>query len=237
MKRWQLRPAADLGLPLGERLRSLRRESGFVSTLWRFAWWLLVRAYLHGYHRLRVTGRDHLPRSGPFVLVANHSSHLDAVTLAAALPMAFCDRTHALAAGDTFFTSLPGSLFAATALNALPIWRSKTRRHELGRLRARLQEQACVYLIFPEGTRSRGGRMAAFKPGLGALVAGTPIPVVPCHIAGAHAALPPKARWPRPRRLALTIGAPLVFEDASNGMEGWRRVARDLEQAVRALVP
>lgn len=235
MKRWRLRPAEDLDLPFGERLRSLRRESGFVSTLWRVLWWLVVRGYLHGYHRLTVVGREHLPKTGPFVLVANHSSHLDAITLSAGLPMGFCDRTHALAAGDTFFTSLSSSVFAATALNALPIQRGKTRRHELARLRERLQAQACVYLIFPEGTRSRDGTMADFKPGLGTLVAGSTVPVVPCRIAGAHRALPPQARVPRPRALHLSIGAPLEFPETSNDMAGWREIATALETAVRSL--
>jgi 1-acyl-sn-glycerol-3-phosphate acyltransferase len=235
MDRWTLRPANDLELPARERLRSLRRESGFASTAVRAGWWLLVRAYLRLYHRLEVRGRENLPPAPPFVLVANHASHLDALTLAAGLPLAFCDRTHALAAGDTFFTTLWGSAFAAVALNALPIWRARTQRNHLTVLRERLAEERCVFLIFPEGTRSRDGTMAPFKPGLGALVAGAAIPVVPCHIAGAHAAMPPQARLPRPRRLALTIGAPLSFAGTAHQPDGWREIAAAAEAAVRAL--
>lgn len=235
MDRWTLRPANDIGQPVREQLRSLRRESGFVSTLARAAWWLLVRAYLRLYHRLRIRGRHHLPGAPPFVLVANHASHLDALTLAAGLRLELCDRTHALAAGDTFFTTLWGSAFAAVALNALPIWRAKTQRNHLSVLRERLAAERCVFLIFPEGTRSRDGAMAAFKPGLGALVAGADIPVVPCHIAGAHAAMPPQARLPRPRRITLTIGRPLSFADTGNNPDGWRTIAAAAEAAVRVL--
>src|SRR5258708_1235427 len=124
MQPWTPRPAPDHDLPLRERLRSLHRETGFVSTIGRFAWWLLVRTYLRLYHRLRVDGRGNLPRGLPFVMIANHASHLDALTLSAGLPLSLCDRASALAAGDTFFTTLSNSACAALALDALTIRRS-----------------------------------------------------------------------------------------------------------------
>jgi 1-acyl-sn-glycerol-3-phosphate acyltransferase len=235
MKPWSLEPARDFGRPLGERLKSLQRESGFLGAAARVLWWLFVRAYLALYHRLRVRGRDNLPHQAPFVLVANHSGHLDALTLAAALPMAMSGRVFALAAGDTFFTTLPSSAFAAIFMNALPIWRSKTRRDHLAALRERLIGERCIYLLFPEGTRSRDGAMGRFKPGLGALIAGAEVPVVPCHIAGAHAAFPPDARLPRPGKLILAIGRPLTFANLPNQPESWHEIAAAVEAAVRGL--
>jgi 1-acyl-sn-glycerol-3-phosphate acyltransferase len=171
------------------------------------------------------------------VLVANHASHLDAPVLAAGLPLRFCDRTFALAAGDTFFTSLALSAMATATLNALPIWRKKTRQDHLATLRTRLLDEGCIFLLFPEGTRTRDGTMAAFKPGLGALVAGTDVPVLPCHITGAWDALPPHRSLPRANRLALTIGAPLSFAATANDPAGWREVAARAEWAVRRLAP
>ena len=102
-------------------------------------------------------------------------------------------------------------------------------------MRDRLNEQACIYILFPEGTRSRDGAMAAFKPGLGCLVAGTSIPVVPCHIDGAFAAFPPGAKFPRACSIAVRIGAPLQFADASNDRTGWHAIAAWAETAVRGL--
>lgn len=235
MERWSYQPAKDFGRPLGERLRSLQRESGFGGALARVCWWLLVRAYLGLYHRLAIAGRENLPRETPFVLIANHASHLDALTLAAALPMTMSSRIFALAAGDTFFTTMPSSAFAAIFMNALPIWRSKTRRDHLTALRERLLGERCVYLLFPEGTRSRDGAMGRFKPGLGALIAGAEVPVVPCHIAGAHAAFPPDAWLPRPGKLRLSIGRPLAFAALPNQPDSWHQIAAATEAAVRAL--
>jgi 1-acyl-sn-glycerol-3-phosphate acyltransferase len=235
MKDWQLRPARDHGLAQGERLRSLSREPGLggraTSSLWR----MTTRGFLSLAYRLTVEGRDNLPAEPPFVLIGNHTSHLDALTLAAALPASLAGRAFALAAGDTFFTSDATAAFAAYAINALPIWRKHTSADDLATLRRRLTEDRCVLILFPEGTRSRTGELGRFRPGIGALVAGTAVPVVPCHLRGAFEAWPPSGRFPRPGRLRLRIGPPLSFADIAPGRGGTIEVAARCEAAVRAL--
>ena len=232
---WQLRPARDLGLSTPERLRSHGREAGLGSVVLHALWRRLVRLWLALAHRFEVTGRENLPATTPFILVANHSSHLDALALGAALRGEAARQAHALAAGDTFFSSKPAAFFAAYAVNALPVWRKRTSPKDLQTLRARLVEDRLVYILFPEGTRSRDGRMGAFQPGLGALVAGTEVPVVPCRLEGCFAAWPPQRRFPRPGKIRLVIGAPLVFAEAPQGRAGWTAVAERCEAAVRAL--
>jgi 1-acyl-sn-glycerol-3-phosphate acyltransferase len=233
---FRLRPARDHGLDATDRLRSLSRERGLGSVVLGSAWRALVRAYLAAFHRLEVTGRENLPPA-PYVLVGNHASHLDALTLSAVLRGDAARRAHALAAGDTFFTSTLTSAFAAYAVNALPVWRKRTRASEIATLRERLVEDRLVYILFPEGTRCRDGVMARFQPGIGALVAGTQVPVVPCFLDGAFAAWPPQRRFPTPGRLRLRIGAPLRFEDCAASRQGWAEVAARCEAAVRALAP
>ncbi|MGE0733655.1 MAG: lysophospholipid acyltransferase family protein [Alphaproteobacteria bacterium] len=235
MRKWKLRPADDFGLSFRERLFSQRRETGLIGAVSRWLLWLIARAYLRLYHRIRFDGREHLPASAPAILVANHTSHLDAPALAAALPLGWCDRTFALAAGDTFFTSLGAAAAITALLNALPIWRKKTRHKQLAALRERLSERHCVYILFPEGSRSRDGALAKFKSGIGPIVAGTEVPIVPCHIDGAFAAFPPQRKWPLPRRLTVRLGPPLTFPDTANDMQGWDAIAAALETAVRKL--
>ena len=232
---WKLRPARDLGLPAAARLRSLNREPGLIGVVVNALWRRLVRSYLHLFHRLSVIGTEHLPPEPPFVLIANHASHLDALTLASVLRWRSARNARALAAGETFFSSTGAAMIAAYAINAFPIWRRRTRQGDLATLRARLVEDALVYILFPEGTRTRDGTMARFQPGIGALVAGTEVPVVPCFLEGAFAAWPPQRRWPRPGRLRLGIGPPLRFADVANDRPGWAAVASCCESAVRAL--
>src|SRR5947209_8620421 len=113
MNDWKLDPAHDLGLPLRERLRSVRRESGLLQTAGHLAWWTLVQLYLRVAHRLRAHGQEHLPARGPFVMVANHASHLDALVLASRLSWRMRDRIYPIAAGDTFFNTPVAAAFAA----------------------------------------------------------------------------------------------------------------------------
>jgi 1-acyl-sn-glycerol-3-phosphate acyltransferase len=234
MDRWQLEPAADFGLSPRARLESLQREAGLVASATHLLWRVMSRAYLAGAHRLVVTGRENLPPAPPYVLVANHASHLDTVALGACLPARHCNRTFPIAAGDTFFERLAVSVFAALAMNALPLRRKKVRPADLAALRQRLLDGA-IYILFPEGTRTRDGTMAAFKPGIGRLVAGSAVPVVPCWIDGAFAALPPHRRLPRPTPLRVTIGKPLAFAETPDEKAGWMTVAAALEAAVREL--
>jgi 1-acyl-sn-glycerol-3-phosphate acyltransferase len=235
MDPWKLEPAHDFDLTLRERLGSERRESGLIETIGHALWWMLVRSYLRLYHRLRVHGLERMPTQPPFILIANHSSHLDALVLAAQVPRRLGDCTFPLAAQDTFFQSRISSAFAALALNALPMRRRHTGRHAIESLRERLVHEQCVFVLFPEGTRSRDGQLQAFKPGIGMLVAGSDVPVVSCYLRGTHEALPPERRWPKPRRIELSIGAPLRFKEVSNDREGWERIAAALQREVERL--
>ena len=235
MQPWKLEPAKDHGLSFWQSLRSLQRENGLVATGFHLAWWALVRGYLSAWHRLGIHGREHLPAKPPFILVANHASHLDALVLAAPLPWRIRDRIFPIAAGDVFFETPARSAFSAFFLNALPMWRKKCGPHALQELRRRLVDEPCAYILFPEGSRSRSGQMTSFKVGLGMLVAGTPVPVVPCFLKGCFEAMRPDSAIPRPGSIHLEIGPPLVFSDVANERAGWEEVARAVENAVRSL--
>lgn len=235
MDDWKFEPAKDLGLSGAERLRSLKRESGLIETILHRVWWGFIWGYLKVYHRLTVIGKEHLPTEAPFILVANHTSHLDVFALAAPCSGRLRDRIFPIAAGDTFFEKVPVAAFAAYMLNALPLWRKHCDPKDLEQLRTRLTDEPCAYVLFPEGTRSRTGEMGMFKRGIGSLVASTLVPVVPCYLEGAFAALPPQNRLPRPKKLTLTVGAPLRFPATPNDKDGWTEIAAKIESAVRSL--
>jgi 1-acyl-sn-glycerol-3-phosphate acyltransferase len=232
---WKLQPARDLQQSGLARYRNPLREHGLVSSVLRLGWWSGVRIFLGIVNRLEIRGRQHLPGQGPFVLVANHESHLDALVLACALPLSLRDRMFPLAAGDVFFETPAVAAFAAHLLNALPVWRRNAGRHGLSDLRKRLVEEEAVFILFPEGGRSRDGEMKPFKPGIGMLVAGTSVPVVPCYLDGPFEAFPAGSMIPRSHKVRVRIGPARTFADAGNNREGWDHISTTLEQEVKRL--
>lgn len=235
MKRWEYRPARDAGLAPAERWRSPVREQGLVSLWLATATFAAIHAALRALLRLRYRGREWLPQQGPLILVANHASHLDALLLAGALPLARRGGVSLLAAGDVFFADTRRAALSAMFLNAVPVWRRSASPNALRSLRERLLESRGAFVLFPEGTRSRDGQMGPFRGGIGTLVAGTAIPVVPCHIRGAFEAWPPGARLPRRGTVTVTLGRPLCFEAEENSRAGWDRIAARVEDEVRRL--
>lgn len=237
MRDFDLQPAKDLGLSPNERRLSLRREPTHVETVTHVLWWGVMRAYLKAWHRFGVHGLEKLPATPPFVLIANHSSHLDALMMASVLPYRLRDKVFPLAAGDVFFETPAVAAFATLCVNALPVWRQNMGRHALGELRKRLVEDPCIYILFPEGRRWQGEGLSEFRAGLGMMVAGTDVPVVPCWLEGAKRALPKGTNVPRPTKLSMHIGEAMRFGDAGNGREGWDAVAARSKAAVEALAP
>lgn len=235
MEPWQLKPATDLGLSVGQRLRSVRRERGTIPWVFHLITWCGVRGFMRLFHRLKIEGRENLPADGSFVLVANHCSHLDTMALACALPWRLRPDAFPIAAGDTFFETNVIAVLSALFINALPMWRKGAVTHSLEELRQRLGEQRVIFILFPEGTRSRDGEMARFKSGLGMIVGGTPVPVIPCRIWGTFRALPAGKHVPRPSSIRVRIGTALHFENISNDRNGWDQIARSLQGAVEAL--
>jgi 1-acyl-sn-glycerol-3-phosphate acyltransferase len=235
MDSWHYDPAADLEQPLIERLRCFPRQPDMLVYGLRSLAALACRAWLRGYHRFRVVGRERLPAAGSFVLVANHTSHLDTLCLLAALPLGQLHRAFPAAARDYFFVSAPRVFAAAVLVNALPFERETSPRQSLSVCRRLLDNPGNVLILFPEGSRSPTGKMAEFRAGVGMLLAGCDIPVLPCYIRGAHAAFPKGAWLPRPRAVTLTIGEPLWFAERPHGKEAAVQIARDLRAAVMAL--
>ena len=232
---WHYDPAQDLNQTFAERLRQFPREPDMLAYGLRSAAALACRGWLRTYHRLRIENQQALPTTGSFVMVANHASHLDALCLLAALPLKTLHRAFPAAARDYFFSTLPKAAFSAIIINALPFERNCSPRQSLSTCRLLLESPGNVLVIFPEGTRSTTGEVGEFKPGLGLLVAGTSIPVVPCYLDGAGSAWPKGAWLPRPRRVTLRIGEPVTFAHLTPGKSAALQIATDLQSAVCSL--
>ena len=234
-KDWSYDTATDLDKTLLQRLEQFPREPDALVYSLRTVAALAIRAWLRLYHRFEIRGREHLPKEGSFVIVANHQSHLDAPSILSALPFRRLHQAFPAAAKDYFFESIPRLAVAAIVVNALPFSRDVFGRQSLRMCQALLKNPGNILLLFPEGTRSTTGAVAPFKPGIGAIMAGNDVPVVPCRLDGVLRAWPKGASLPRPRKVRLTIGVPLSFADRQPGRESAVEIAKELEEAVLAL--
>lgn len=174
-----------------------------TGTFPRWLWWRLVLAATGG---LRVRGLARLP-SGPCVIVANHNSHADTAALIAALP---CGRRPAVAAAaDYWFAGGVRPRLCRALCAAFPVRRSGGGSADLTAAAALLTDGRDV-IVFPEGTRSRDGRIGEFHRGAARLAAMAGVPVVPAGITGTRMLLPPGSGCPRRARVTVSFGIPIA---------------------------
>jgi len=189
---------------------------------------------LHLIFGLNVRGRENLPERGPFVLAANHNSHLDILVICAALPVRLLSETHVVAARD-YFSRFP-LVFAVVDFLFSPVWvdRGAESGNAFQRMGAILDAGKSI-VIFPEGTRGDTDRLGPFRSGVGRLVSERPaVPLLPIFLRGPERAMPRKSPVPLPIWQHVTIGPPLRL--AGNGdtnTEALRECLAALERSER----
>jgi 1-acyl-sn-glycerol-3-phosphate acyltransferase len=196
----------------------------------------LFQAYVWAYSRPRVHGLEHLPETGAWLLVANHSSHADTAVLYAAVPRRMRGRLLAAAAQDYFFTGGLRQTMVRALFNGVPVERAGQSNRDPLRHVIRALREGYGVLLFPEGTRSVNGEIGRFRSGIGRLIALFPgVPVVPAYLEGT-ADMMPKGRFiPVPGRVTITFGAPLFLAADANDPLSWRAAAEQVREAVLAL--
>jgi 1-acyl-sn-glycerol-3-phosphate acyltransferase len=161
-----------------------------------------VRALLRLGWRLRVEGLERLPPA-PYVLAPNHGSEIDAIVLAAALPM----KPTVLAARD--LDRFP-VLFRIIGWFD-PVFVRRGGLADVGSIRAclgRLQRGE-VLAVFPEGRVVQDGALASLHPGAAFVALRAGVPLVPAALCGLERMWPLGARWPRRSRITVRFGDPL----------------------------
>ena len=173
------------------------------------------------YTRRRVFGRERLDAlAGPVVFVANHNSHMDTPVILRALPGRWRRRTGVAAAVDYFYRRRRDALSASLAFGTVPLDRKGGAGVGQGQTAHldRLINDGGSLLVFPEGTRSRDGRVGRLRSGAALLAAKHHLPIVPIHLSGTRQAMPRGRRWmvskgrlPGPRHLIeIRFGNPIV---------------------------
>ena len=149
----------------------------------------------------------------PTIYFANHSSHLDFVTIWAALPKSLRARTRPVAGRDYWEKTERRRRIARDFFNAVLIERQHVTvaTNPLAPMLAAL-EAGDSLIVFPEGTRSADGAIHEFKSGLYHLARGRPrIALVPVYLQNLSRILPKGETLPVPLLGSLLIGAPLTL--------------------------
>lgn len=235
MEEWRYDTVNDLDQTIAERLRQFPREPKMLVYGLRSLAALGIRAWLRVYHRMEVIGQEYLPSEGSYVMIANHTSHLDTLAMLSAIPLKKLHRAFPVAAADYFFTSIPRVAIATVIVNALPFDRQTHSNQSLALCKELLATPGNILILFPEGTRSTTGEIGEFKRGIGLLLAGTTVPVLPCHTSGAFEAWPKGRMLPRPGQLRLMIGTPRNYADMQPGKNAALQICQELRQAVLEL--
>ncbi|MEN3336271.1 MAG: hypothetical protein V7641_5636 [Blastocatellia bacterium] len=192
---------------------------------------LLVKPFMTLFIGLRVRGREHLPRAGQFILVANHSSHLDTASLLTLFRLTHLRHIRPVAAADYFERNFFVSLLTKTFFNILPIARRgiTAENNPLTHMQQALAAGDSL-IIFPEGTRGTGAEIGPFRSGIAHLVAKLPdVPVVPASLANMGRRLPKGEIIPVPFFCEIRLGEPLLLGGNR------QQIISTLEEAVRAL--
>lgn len=152
--------------------------------------------------RVRVVGREQVPRSGAYIVAPTHRSILD-VPFSAFITK----RTiRFLAKEELFSTAIGNVLF--NALGAVRVERGTADRAALRALEGALAEGSPV-AVFPEGTRGSGPRVGPLFDGAAYLAVKLGVPIVPVGVGGSEDILPKGGLFPRIRRVAVVVGSPI----------------------------
>lgn len=192
-------------------------------------WWLsrtLVRLWSRVWLRLSIRGLEHVPRTGPLILVANHASYLDPPLIGITVPR------YVRFLAQAGLARFPPLRWWLRCIGVSLIDRDAPSKEVLRFLVRTAADGGCVS-VFAEGTRSRDGSVAPFRSGIEFLVRRTGAPVVPVGIEGTFRAFPRGAKFVAPRKCAIRFGAPWSADRvlAPGGVEALRRTVAGLARA------
>jgi 1-acyl-sn-glycerol-3-phosphate acyltransferase len=165
---------------------------------------VLFRLYFH----LKVTGVEHIPSTGPGIIVPNHTSLLDPPLLSAVVPRVI----YYLMLSKHYYHPRWNWLFSR--LPCIPMKRGSTAN--TGALKQCLQVLTHNQLLcmFPEGGISREHKAGGVRQGAASLAVRAQAPIIPAGINGASEALSLKHRFPRPKPITINFGAPIHIPSA-----------------------
>ncbi len=162
---------------------------------------IVFGAFFKIFFRAEIIGRENMPKDGAVILAANHMSNWDPPFVATFLkrPVSY------MAKIELFKNPIFGA--AIRSCHAFPVKRGAADRGAIKAAMQVLKQGRCLGL-FPEGTRSRTGKMKKAEAGVGLIASLTDAPVVPAAIIGTDRIFANGGHFPK---LKVIYGEPMHF--------------------------
>jgi 1-acyl-sn-glycerol-3-phosphate acyltransferase len=180
----------------------------------------------------RVDGVEHVPRSGPFIIVSNHCSNIDPPLIGWATGYQVRRIVHFMAKIEMRGWPIIGWLATQSAVYFV-------RRGEGDRAAQRFSLDALAagrpIGIFPEGTRARDGHLKPGKSGAAFLAMRSGAPLLPVGIAGTHRIFPGRSRWPHATKIRIRIGEPFTLPHQPDGRLDRDELATSTDRIMREI--
>src|SRR5918993_3582967 len=183
------------------------------------------RAYTHAYHRLEVFAPCRLPRTGPAIVVCNHTSALDPHLIQSP-----CRRLITWMMAKEFY-DLWYLKPVFEQLGVIPVTRSG-RDTSAMRAAMRALRNGQLVGIFPEGRIENSREMFPFQTGVALMAMKTGVPVYPAYLDGTQRNTPMLAALLRPQRAKVIFGNEVKFDRADETREGLVAATTAIQSAV-----
>ena len=211
MKDWDYDNEQWMALPTHLRhLPIFTRHYDMVGMVVRGLWAIVLKYWFFKmYIRLKVKGDFHeMYKNYPrLLIICNHTSHLDATAIAAAVPVRHWLDLYIAAAKDYFFSNPFFTYFSKNCLGAIPIDRRDRKGEAVDLCLTLLNKLERIWLvIFPEGTRSKDGYIQEFKRGVSLFSEKTTTPLLFLYLEGGSDLWPKGRLFAMPGKLTLHVG-------------------------------
>ena len=170
-----------------------------------FIGWCAFRALYKFYFRWRVYNAERVPLEGAVILASNHASFIDPPLVGSGVKRGI----NYLARENLFRFPVMGSVLRQWQV--VPVDRDGGGAAGLRAILDRLLAGGAI-ILFPEGTRTRDGKLQPARSGIGLTVIKSTAPVVPARVFGTFEAYGRHLSLPRPHRVAVKYGQPMRFE-------------------------
>ncbi len=181
-----------------ERGEDMTRSQGAMYR----ALWAFVQSVAYLYFRVRVVGKENVPRTGAFIVAPVHRSNLDTP-----LVSTITSRRLRYMGKESMWKKKFGAWFFTTA-GGFPVERGTADRAAM-KATIGVIERGEPMVMFPEGTRQSGPVVEEMFDGPAYVACRTQVPVLPVGVGGTEAAMPKGRNVPPPRKLTVVVGEPM----------------------------